>query len=36
MADKNFDKIFKNPTSEYRGAPFWGWNTKLSKDLIKR
>ena len=20
-------ELFKNPTSEYRGAPFWAWNT---------
>ena len=26
--------LFKNPTSEYRGAPFWSWNCKLQKDLI--
>lgn len=19
-------ELFKNPTSEYRGAPFWAWN----------
>lgn len=24
------DSLFKNPTSEYRGAPFWAWNCKLS------
>jgi hypothetical protein len=22
-------KVFKNPGSEYRSAPFWGWNGKL-------
>ena len=25
-------ELFKNPTSEYRGAPFWAWNCKLDKD----
>ena len=26
--------LFKNPTSEYRGTPFWAWNTKLdAKEL---
>lgn len=29
----NFE-LFKNPTKEYRGAPFWAWNTKLEKDLL--
>src|ERR1700722_8179518 len=22
-------ELFRNPTSEYRGTPFWSWNTKL-------
>ena len=25
------NSLFENPTSEYRGAPFWSWNCKLSK-----
>ncbi len=30
-------ELFKNPTSEYRGAPFWAWNSKLNKeDLIEQ
>lgn len=24
-------ELFKNPTAEYRGAPFWAWNCKLKK-----
>lgn len=28
--------LFKNPTSEYRGAPFWAWNCKLEKDELLR
>ncbi len=28
--------LFKNPTSEYRGAPFHAWNTKLDKDQLLR
>ena len=28
--------LFKNPTSEYRGTPFWSWNTKLDKDQLLR
>jgi hypothetical protein len=36
---KNNDKklsseLFKNPTSEYRGTPFWSWNCKLDKDML--
>ncbi len=26
--------LFLNPTSEYRGAPFWAWNTELDKDEL--
>ena len=28
------DSLFKNPTSEFRGAPFWAWNDKLDKDEL--
>lgn len=28
--------LFKNPTSEYRGTPFWSWNCKLDRDLLER
>ena len=27
-------ELFKNPTSEYRGTPFWAWNTELSKEEL--
>ena len=27
--------LFENPTSEYRGAPFWAWNCKLDKKTLK-
>ena len=29
-------ELFKNPTAEYRGAPFWSWNGKLEKDALIR
>lgn len=29
-------KLFKNPTSEYRGTPFWAWNCELTPELLKR
>ena len=29
-------ELFQNPTSEYRGAPFWSWNCKLEKDELLR
>jgi hypothetical protein len=29
-------ELFQNPTSEYRGCPFWAWNTKLKKDQLLR
>jgi len=28
------DELFLNPTAEYRGAPFWSWNTRLSEELV--
>ena len=36
---KNSEKVlsgelFKNPTSEYRGAPFWAWNCKMNKEML--
>lgn len=27
-------ELFKHPTSEYRGTPFWSWNTDLKKDEL--
>ncbi len=27
-------ELFRNPTSEYRGTPFWAWNCKLEKDEL--
>ena len=27
-------ELFQNPTSEYRGTPFWAWNGKLSKEVL--
>lgn len=29
-------ELFKNPTSEYRGTPFWAWNGRLSDEELKR
>ena len=28
--------LFKDPTSEYRGTPFWAWNCKLDADELHR
>lgn len=28
------DELFHNPTSEYRGTPFWAWNCQMTKDKI--
>ena len=38
---KNEDKklsasLFAEPTSEYRGTPFWAWNSKLDAEELKR
>ncbi len=30
------EELFRNPTSEYRGTPFWAWNCKLQKDELCR
>ena len=27
-------ELFRNPSSEYRGTPFWAWNCKLEKDEL--
>lgn len=29
-------ELFKNPTKEYRGAPLWSWNNKLTKEIIEK
>ncbi len=28
------DALFLNPPAEYRGAPFWAWNTRLEKETL--
>jgi len=28
--------LFKKPTSEYRGTPFWSWNCRLDKEELLR
>lgn len=28
--------LFRNPTAEYRGTPFWSWNDKLHLPQLKR
>ena len=31
------DELFKSPTAEYRGTPFWSWNCKLEeKELLRQ
>ncbi|MBQ8371598.1 MAG: hypothetical protein IJX38_01480 [Clostridia bacterium] len=31
------DELFKEPTSEYRGTPFWSWNCELDeKELLRQ
>ena len=39
LYEKNKEKelplaLFENPTSEYRGAPFWAWNCALTEKLL--
>ena len=33
-SEKLSDQLFQNPTSEYRGTPFWAWNGKLDKERL--
>ena len=34
---KEFEQdLFTNPTSEYRGTPFWSWNTHLEEEELVR
>ncbi|MGC4031067.1 MAG: hypothetical protein QM754_04885 [Tepidisphaeraceae bacterium] len=34
---KNLDAdLFRNPTSEYRGTPFWSWNNQLDEAQLVR
>ena len=34
--NKPFDlELFKNPTNQYRGVPFWSWNGKLEKERLE-
>lgn len=28
------DSLFENPTSEYRGTPFWAWNCQMTEDKV--
>lgn len=30
------DRLFENPTAEYRGIPFWSWNCIVTEELIDR
>ena len=30
------DELFRNPTAEYRGTPFWSWNCKLDERELLR
>lgn len=30
------EELFKNPTCEYRGTPFWSWNCKLEENVLRR
>lgn len=32
---EGFMEIFENPGKEYRGTPFWAWNTKLDPSTVK-
>lgn len=35
-APKLDKELFRNPTAEYRGTPFWAWNCKLDRAELER
>ena len=35
-ARNDWEKIFKDPGSEHRSAPFWSWNDRLDPDEVRR
>ena len=36
-SEKKLSKeLFKKPTCEFRGTPFWAWNSWLEKDELER
>lgn len=34
LSEQLDNELFKNPTSEYRGAPFWAWNDCLDREEL--
>lgn len=30
------DALFRYPTSEYRGTPFWSWNCKMPPEMLSK
>lgn len=34
LSERLDDDLFRNPTAEYRGAPFWAWNTELDQEEL--
>ena len=34
-APKLDSELFRNPTAEYRGTPFWAWNCKLDRKELE-
>lgn len=34
--ESQFDKMFANPPSRFRGAPFWAWNCRLDSEMMTR
>ena len=36
MTHSELVKLFENPTTEYKGKPFWSWNGELDRDELIR
>lgn len=36
LSEKLSDEMFQTPANEYRGIPFWAWNTELNSEQLER
>ncbi len=34
--NKLSDELFQNPSTEYRGAPFWSWNCRMTRERVRQ
>lgn len=36
IQNKLSDELFQNPSTEYRGAPFWSWNCRMTRERVRQ